>query len=130
VITASEVLLAPADRLELAVGPFAEGEVLALEALTYSRTTIRKRKTERFATLKARQAKDHPFHLHGFSFQVLEVNGQPPAWRSWEDVVNVPPRSAVRIAWMPDDRTGSWMYHCHILEHHAAGMMAHFDVVS
>ena len=21
------------------------------------------------------------------------------------------------------------MYHCHILEHHAAGMMAHFNVV-
>jgi Multicopper oxidase len=29
----------------------------------------------------------------------------------------------------PDDRPGSWMYHCHILEHHASGMMAHFDVV-
>jgi hypothetical protein len=30
---------------------------------------------------------------------------------------------------MPDDRPGSWMYHCHILEHAAAGMMAHFDVI-
>ncbi|PYP48784.1 MAG: hypothetical protein DMD45_17105 [Gemmatimonadetes bacterium] len=50
-------------------------------------------------------------------------------WRSWEDVMNVPPRATVRIAWLPDDRTGRWMYHCHILEHHAAGMMAHFDVV-
>jgi hypothetical protein len=37
--------------------------------------------------------------------------------------------SPVRIAWYPDDRPGSWMYHCHILEHHASGMMAHFDVV-
>ena len=73
---------------------------------------------------------DHPFHLHGFFFQVLAVNGEPPPWRSWEDVVNVPPRATVRIAWLPDDRPGSWMYHCHILEHHAAGMMGHFDVVS
>lgn len=72
---------------------------------------------------------DHPFHLHGFFFQVLQVNGNAPAYRSWEDVVNLPPRSTVRIAWMPDDRPGSWMYHCHILEHHEAGMMAHFDVV-
>ena len=72
---------------------------------------------------------DHPFHLHGFSFQVLAVNGKPPAWLSWEDVVNLPPKSTTRIAWMPDDRPGSWMYHCHILEHHAAGMMGHFDVV-
>ena len=74
-------------------------------------------------------AMDHPFHLHGFFFQVLDVNGKPPAYRSWEDVVNLPPRSTVRIAWMPDDRPGRWMYHCHILEHHAAGMMGHFDVV-
>ena len=72
---------------------------------------------------------DHPFHLHGFFFQVLEINGQRPAWRSMEDVINVPPSGTVRIAWYPDDRPGSWMYHCHILEHHAAGMMGHFDVV-
>lgn len=72
---------------------------------------------------------DHPFHLHGFFFEVLEVNGQAPEWRSLEDVINVPPRSTVRIAWLPDDRPGSWMYHSHILEHQAAGMMAHFDVV-
>jgi FtsP/CotA-like multicopper oxidase with cupredoxin domain len=72
---------------------------------------------------------DHPFHLHGFFFQVLSVNGEPRPFVSWEDTVNVPAQSTVRIAWMPDDRPGSWMYHCHILEHHAAGMMAHFDVV-
>ena len=72
---------------------------------------------------------DHPFHLHGFFFQVLEVNGRKPAWQSMEDVINVPPKATVRIAWYPDDRPGMWMYHCHILEHHAAGMMAHFEVV-
>lgn len=72
---------------------------------------------------------DHPFHLHGFFFQVLSIDGKAPAFRSWEDVVNLPPRSTVRIAWMPEDRPGSWMYHCHILEHHEAGMMGHFEVV-
>src|SRR5262249_53729372 len=74
-------------------------------------------------------AMDHPFHLHGFFFQVLEVNGNPPATISWEDTINVPQKGRVRIAWLPDDRPGSWMYHCHILEHHAAGMMAMFGVV-
>lgn len=73
---------------------------------------------------------DHPFHLHAFFFQVLAVNGEQPPFRSWEDTVNVPPRSRVTIAWMPDDRVGEWMYHCHILEHHASGMMDHFQVVS
>ena len=72
---------------------------------------------------------DRPFHLHGFCFQVLEIDGKKPAWRSLEDVINVPPKATVRIAWYPDDRPGMWMYHCHILAHHAAGMMAHFEVV-
>jgi FtsP/CotA-like multicopper oxidase with cupredoxin domain len=72
---------------------------------------------------------DHPFHLHGFFFQVLSVNGEAPPFRSWQDTVNVPPKGTVRIAWMPDDRPGMWMYHCHILEHHAGGMMANFAVV-
>jgi FtsP/CotA-like multicopper oxidase with cupredoxin domain len=71
----------------------------------------------------------HPFHLHGFFFQVLEVDGKEPDYLSWDDTVNVPAFGRVRIAWLPDDRPGGWMYHCHILEHHAAGMMAHFEVV-
>lgn len=71
---------------------------------------------------------DHPFHLHGFFFQVLEENGKAPEYRAWKDTINLKPRSKVKIAWMPDNRPGRWMYHCHILEHHAAGMMAHFEV--
>lgn len=73
---------------------------------------------------------DHPFHLHGFFFQVLQINGTAPSFVAWKDTVNIPPRSKVKIAWMPDDRPGVWMYHCHILEHHHAGMMANFEVVS
>ena len=73
---------------------------------------------------------DHPFHIHGFFFQVLQENGQVPTDLAWKDTVNVPRKSQTRIAWLPDDRPGEWMYHCHILEHHAMGMMAHFAVVS
>lgn len=72
---------------------------------------------------------DHPFHLHGYFFQVLEENGRQPAFKAWKDTVNVPRSGSVKIAWLPDDRPGRWMYHCHILEHHAAGMMAHFEVI-
>ena len=72
---------------------------------------------------------DHPFHLHGFFFQVLEINGKAPAYKSWKDTVNLTPRTKIKIAWMPDNRPGTWMYHCHILEHHAAGMMANFQVI-
>ena len=72
---------------------------------------------------------DHPFHLHGFFFQVLERNGTAPEYISWKDTINLTPRSKVKIAWMPDNRPGMWMYHCHILEHHEAGMMANFEVI-
>ena len=72
---------------------------------------------------------DHPFHLHGFFFQVIEENGKAPEDISWKDTYNLKPRSRVKIAWLPDNRPGQWMYHCHILEHHAAGMMANFEVI-
>jgi FtsP/CotA-like multicopper oxidase with cupredoxin domain len=72
---------------------------------------------------------DHPFHLHGFFFQILDINGKAPEFISWKDTVNLPPRSTVKIAWVADERPGNWMYHCHILEHHEAGMMGHFQVV-
>jgi FtsP/CotA-like multicopper oxidase with cupredoxin domain len=67
--------------------------------------------------------------LHGFFFQVLEINGKAPAYKAWKDTINLTPRTKVKIAWMPDNRPGKWMYHCHILEHHAAGMMASFEVI-
>ena len=51
-VTATEVLLATADRVELAVGPFDEGEVIAVESLAYNRRSITWPKTERFATLR------------------------------------------------------------------------------
>ena len=72
---------------------------------------------------------DHPFHLHGFFFQVIEENGKAPAYKAWKDTYNLKPRTKIKIAWMPDNRPGMWMYHCHIIEHHAAGMMANFEVI-
>ncbi len=73
---------------------------------------------------------DHPFHLHGFFFQVIEENGNAPAYLAWKDTYNLTPKTKIKIAWMPDNRPGMWMYHCHILEHHAAGMMGRFEVIN
>ncbi|HET7711805.1 MAG TPA: multicopper oxidase family protein, partial [Thermoanaerobaculia bacterium] len=173
-VEATEVLLPAADRVDILVGPFAEGQTLTIDSLKYFRMTMKKRGQERFGTLVVGPAKpsvasipaqlrtieplaaqdavpnrtvkfgvglnlrrgidfrvngerhhhdrpvkigelqvwdvvnttmmDHPFHLHGFFFPVLSVNGKAPAFRSWEDVVSLPPRATVRIAWMPEDR--------------------------
>ncbi|MEA2766506.1 MAG: hypothetical protein QOK07_2910, partial [Gemmatimonadaceae bacterium] len=33
---------------------------------------------------------DHPFHLHGFQFQVLDRDGVPEPYRAWKDMLNIP----------------------------------------
>lgn len=64
----------------------------------------------------------HPIHLHGHSFRVISRNGAPTAHREWQDTVLMAPRERVEIAFVADN-PGDWMFHCHILEHQAGGMM-------
>ena len=64
----------------------------------------------------------HPIHLHGHSFRVLSRDEKPTAYREWQDTVLIAPRERVEIALVADN-PGDWMFHCHILEHQAAGMM-------
>jgi FtsP/CotA-like multicopper oxidase with cupredoxin domain len=65
----------------------------------------------------------HPFHLHGFFFQVLDVNGVVPGVREWKDTADVPVGATLRMAVKFDERPGMWMFHCHVLDHADAGMM-------
>ena len=73
---------------------------------------------------------DHPFHLHGFQFQVLERGGKPEPFPSWKDVVNVRKHESARIIVRYDDFPGMWMFHCHILDHEDHGMMGILEVRS
>ena len=65
----------------------------------------------------------HPIHLHGHSFRVVSRNGEPTRHREWQDTVLMAPDERVEIALVADN-PGDWMFHCHVLEHQAAGMMA------
>lgn len=65
---------------------------------------------------------EHPFHLHGLSFEVLSVNGVPPDVRTVEDTYNLRIRDRVRVRVLADN-PGDWMTHCHILPHAEEGMM-------
>lgn len=65
----------------------------------------------------------HPIHLHGHSFRVLARNGRPTSHKEWQDTVLMAPRERTDIAFVADN-PGDWMFHCHILEHQAAGMMS------
>ena len=64
----------------------------------------------------------HPIHFHGHSFRVISRNGASTRYREWQDTVLMAPRERVEIAFVADN-PGDWMFHCHILEHQAAGMM-------
>jgi FtsP/CotA-like multicopper oxidase with cupredoxin domain len=64
----------------------------------------------------------HPMHLHGHAFRVIARGGMPTLRQEWQDTVLMAPRERVEIAFVADN-PGDWMFHCHILEHQAAGMM-------
>lgn len=64
----------------------------------------------------------HPIHLHGHSFRVISRNGKPTPHQEWQDTVLMAPKEKVEIAFVADN-PGDWMFHCHILEHQAGGMM-------
>ncbi len=71
---------------------------------------------------------DHPFHLHGFQFQVIDRDGVSEPFRSWKDTVNLPRHSTARFIVRFADFAGKWMYHCHILDHEDHGMMGVLEV--
>lgn len=65
----------------------------------------------------------HPIHLHGHAFRVFSRNGRPTRYREWLDTVLLAPRERAEIVFVADN-PGDWMFHCHVLEHQASGMMA------
>ena len=73
-------------------------------------------------SVKSDTEMDHPFHLHGMFFKVLDVDGVPPPHAGWKDTVNVPQKKTLRFA-VRYGTPGIWMFHCHILEHAERGMM-------
>jgi len=70
----------------------------------------------------------HPFHLHGFLFQVLGEDGRPLDPLAFRDTVDVPIKGRAKFVVRYDDRPGMWMFHCHILDHADAGMMGMLHV--
>jgi FtsP/CotA-like multicopper oxidase with cupredoxin domain len=68
---------------------------------------------------------DHPIHIHGTEFQVVSLNGKKPDREIWKDTINVPAGESVDLAFIMT-KPGTWMVHCHILDHEDGGMMTAF----
>ena len=84
-----------------------------------------------------RTQEDHIFHIHQLHFQVLEINGQPANDPAIRDTVDVPywngtgayPSVKVRMDFRDLNIIGTFVYHCHILEHEDGGMMGVIQVL-
>ena len=71
----------------------------------------------------------HPFHIHGASFRILNLDGAPPpAYQAGQkDTVLVNEWAQLLVSFdQLGDAAKPFMFHCHILEHEDAGMMAQY----
>ena len=77
----------------------------------------------------------HPIHLHLEAFQVLDRTGTfgdiplEDYEQGWEDTFSVGAGETVRFMVKFDQYTGTFVWHCHILEHEDYEMMRPFRIV-
>ncbi|OBG94738.1 copper oxidase [Mycobacterium sp. E3251] len=74
----------------------------------------------------------HPVHVHLNSFQVLSRNNRAPGRfdGGWKDTVDVRPAETVEVLTRFTDYAGSYLLHCHNLEHEDMAMMADFLTIA
>ena len=74
----------------------------------------------------------HAFHIHQIHFLLMDWSGVPVDEPYLRDTVNVPyhadrmlgyPSVRLRMDFRDPDSVGTFMYHCHLLEHEDGGMM-------
>jgi FtsP/CotA-like multicopper oxidase with cupredoxin domain len=90
-------------------------------------------------TIENRSGENHEFHIHQIHFMLLAVNGSPVGvdQQQMRDTIQVPhwdgksayPSATVRMDFRGPD-VGDFVYHCHILGHEDAGMMAIIRILS
>jgi FtsP/CotA-like multicopper oxidase with cupredoxin domain len=84
--------------------------------------TIARNRTCRM-TIRNKTGWWHPIHLHGFAFRILARNGAPPKIAELGDTALVTPLETVEVTFVADT-PGDWMFHCHVMDHQEAGLMA------
>jgi FtsP/CotA-like multicopper oxidase with cupredoxin domain len=78
-------------------------------------------------TLKNLHGQIHPMHMHGQRFQILTRNGVEVKEKGYKDTVLVYGGETVEIGFIAEGK-GTWVNHCHILEHAEAGMLMELNV--
>ncbi len=81
-------------------------------------------------TIKNNTDDFHSFHIHQIHFQVAEINGKPQPFDNYVDTVRIPERGEVKLIlpFVDPQIVGTFVYHCHVLEHEDKGMMQQIEV--
>ncbi|HTC61713.1 MAG TPA: multicopper oxidase domain-containing protein [Candidatus Saccharimonadales bacterium] len=82
--------------------------------------------------IENRSSELHAFHIHQMHFMLLDYLGKPVNEPYLRDTVNVPydtgkalvyPSIKLRMDFRDPNTVGTFVYHCHLLEHEDGGMM-------
>jgi FtsP/CotA-like multicopper oxidase with cupredoxin domain len=82
--------------------------------------------------IENRSTELHAFHIHQIHFLLLDLSGTPVDEPFLRDTVNVPyyngrtlqyPSVRLRMDFRDPNAVGTFVYHCHLLEHEDGGMM-------
>jgi FtsP/CotA-like multicopper oxidase with cupredoxin domain len=87
--------------------------------------------TETWTVRNANQLTPHNFHMHLVQFRVLERNGQPVTSgpeSGLKDTVAIRPGETVKVQATFTGYEGTYVYHCHMFDHAAMGMMGNLRV--
>lgn len=68
----------------------------------------------------------HPIHLHGLIFKVLDSNRRKIE-PYYTDTFLLGKNETARIAFVADN-PGVWMFHCHVIDHMETGLMAAIEI--
>ena len=88
--------------------------------------------------IENRSTELHAFHIHQIHFELLDWNGIPVNEPFLRDTVNIPyyngralqyPSVRLRMDFRDPNTLGTFVYHCHLLEHEDGGMMGTVRVV-
>jgi FtsP/CotA-like multicopper oxidase with cupredoxin domain len=112
-------------KLELGITQLSDGSFhYLMNGVSFPKPFLAKLGETQIWTVTNNTVWSHPIHLHGFFFLVLDKNGAPAHPMEWKDTVTVPFKETVRFVVRFDERPGSWMFHCHILDHAEGGLMS------
>jgi FtsP/CotA-like multicopper oxidase with cupredoxin domain len=88
--------------------------------------------------IENRAPESHVFHIHQVHFQLMERDGKVVNESALRDTIELPfwdgksayPSVKLRLDFRSSDIIGTFLYHCHILEHEDNGMMGSIEVVA